>query len=170
VTIEKRANARMFKGLPVVDSTEKHKFRVVENDGGTPYESEDCRAYRALLRAFPGATIAIFRGVTLIEMKPGTMTRFQNSAGLRKAIKTFDETGVFPAGDYVLNPVPATRTLDGRSKENKERGDARKGRVTQSTDSGLANGKPPVVSDDGRDTTSTRGRGRPVYDKVPVTA
>lgn len=153
-----RADARTFRGLPVEDAKVKQTFRVVDEDGGTPGDPNDCRAQHALDRAFPGAVVVIFKGITLIEMKPGKITRYDNSPAMRKAIQTFDDTGEFPAGDYILNPVPAHRTLAARSAENRARKDARKGRVKQSTNSGLANGKPPVF-----------GRGRPTYDKVEAT-
>jgi hypothetical protein len=158
-TTKTRADARTFKGLPVVDATKSHDFRVVDKDGGTPFKADDCKAYHALERAFPGATIAIYGSVTLIEMQPGTVTRFQNNRAMRKAIEQFDKTGEFPAGDYTLAPVPPTRTLGARSAENKARGDQRKGREKQTTNTGLANGKPPVI-----------GRGRPTYDKPKASA
>ena len=153
---KERANARTFHGKPVVDAIDAIILRVMDEDGGTPGKSDDCRAFHAGKRAWPGADIAIFETVSLIEVNPGTVTRFRNSAEMRKAIKVFDETGEMPSGVYRLAPIPPTRTLGARSAENKARGDARKGRVKQPTENtGIANGKPPKYS-----------RGKPQYDAI----
>ena len=158
---KKRVNARTFNGKPVTDAKTPHVFRVIDkdNDGTGRFDPNNCTSQHALARSFPGSDIAVYEGVTLIEMTPGIITRFRNSPELTKAIKEFQDTGTLPAGVYRLLPVPAHRTLGARSVENAERGDKRKGRVKQPKEStGIANGKPPVVA--------SASRGRPQYDAI----
>lgn len=136
---------RLWRGMVMREAVEPTMVRAVEQDGGTPGDPGDCRFQHALQRTFPGCMAAVYRTVTLVETEPGVVTRYQNSAELRAAIEDFDRTGVMPAGTFRLLPVPAGRTLEARSHENRVRGDHRPRRPRRVANTGIGNGKPPRI-------------------------
>lgn len=109
---------------PLMDADASVYATVTEADvqcgvQGNPCECVIAQAFR---RAVGSPDVLIGMGAAYVVIKKGdTMIalRFSVPTATRRAIETFDETGVFPDGVLELRPQPPTNTLVSKRARDK---------------------------------------------------
>lgn len=127
---KKKSPAKYPAGLRIQEPMTEFPFTVEETDvvGSTVADKESCAAARALCRIPDIDHAWVFRSTTLIRHISGKIERYKNPSNLMKAVDGFDNSaGLFPAGEYVLKPLPPGRRRDAKKRWNDANKDRRGG-------------------------------------------
>lgn len=110
-------DARMYKGLPLVDATRDMELRVTKNDVKFAKKNDprNCAAAVCISRIMKTeAEVHISRTYIKADNK---WIRFITPPAIGREITSFDRSAIFESGDYTLKAPPQSQKLGyGRGK------------------------------------------------------
>jgi hypothetical protein len=114
----KREPRRLKHNLPVRDARKDLVLHITEADlqSGKRRDNDHCAAANALCRQENFKSARVFKGVTYVMHKDGTITRYITPKNLYIELMIFDRGGRMEAGDYKLTAARGTKRLGHHEK------------------------------------------------------
>lgn len=119
---------RLLGGWPVVDARKPFRFVVNEDDvkKADPKSPKTCAIAMSVRRFTGSPAVAVYHRFAYIPFdKKGdgkmVIERFMPSLRTRHAIESFDRTGVFPPGEYQMNPPSESARFNARRKYQQQK-------------------------------------------------